>query len=106
MFGRFTAFSRGRAHLVSLLALALQCAAGGGPPLAARQTAAAAPYTEQSAARLQELVAPIGLYPDALVAQVLAASTYPEQVVEAERWVQAHPGLSGAALGRVVDPQP
>jgi len=39
----------------------------------------------------QRLVAPIALYPDSLVAQVLAASTFPEQVVEADRWVQAIP---------------
>jgi hypothetical protein len=38
---------------------------------------------------LQQLVAPIALYPDTLVAQVLAASTYPQQVAEADRWRQA-----------------
>jgi hypothetical protein len=39
--------------------------------------------------RLEQLVAPIALYPDTLVAQVLAASTYPAQVVDADRWRQA-----------------
>ena len=48
---------------------------------------------------MQQLVAPIALYPDSLVAQILAASTYPDQVVEADRWVQAHPDLKGDALG-------
>jgi hypothetical protein len=48
----------------------------------------------------------MALYPDSLVAQVLAASTFPEQVVEADRWVQAHPDLKGDALGKAVDPQP
>lgn len=38
--------------------------------------------------QLEQLVAPIALYPDALVAQILAASTYPTQVVEADRWRQ------------------
>ena len=38
---------------------------------------------------LEQLVAPIALYPDALVAQVLAASTYPEQVADADRWQRA-----------------
>jgi len=52
------------------------------------------------------LVAPIALYPDSLVAQILAASTFPEQVVEADRWVQAHPDLKGDALGQAVDQQP
>jgi hypothetical protein len=55
---------------------------------------------------LQQLVAPIALYPDSLVAQILAASTFPEQVVEAERWVQEHQDLKGAALGQAVDQQP
>ncbi|MFI5110843.1 MAG: DUF3300 domain-containing protein, partial [Terriglobales bacterium] len=53
------------------------------------------PYAQQTPEQLQRLVAPIALYPDSLVAQILAASTFPEQVVEADRWVQAHPDLKG-----------
>ncbi|HEX8926273.1 MAG TPA: DUF3300 domain-containing protein, partial [Terriglobales bacterium] len=56
----------------------------------------AAPFAEQAPApqplsgeQLDQLVAPIALYPDALVAQILAASTYPGQVQEADRWRQA-----------------
>jgi hypothetical protein len=63
-------------------------------------------YIQQSPEQLQQLVAPIALYPDSLVAQVLAASTFPEQVVEADRWVQAHPDLKDEALGQAVDQQP
>ncbi|MGO9931584.1 MAG: DUF3300 domain-containing protein [Steroidobacteraceae bacterium] len=63
-------------------------------------------HAPQTPEQLQQLVAPIALYPDSLVAQVLAASTFPEQVVEAERWLQAHPDLQGAALGQAVDQQP
>ncbi|MFZ0309497.1 MAG: DUF3300 domain-containing protein [Candidatus Sulfotelmatobacter sp.] len=63
-------------------------------------------YTQQSPEQIQQLVAPIALYPDSLVAQILAASTFPEQVVEADRWVQAHPDLKGADLGTAVDQQP
>jgi hypothetical protein len=50
-----------------------------------------APPTGQPLDRgqLEQLVAPIALYPDALVAEVLAASTYPQQVAEADRWRQA-----------------
>src|SRR5580692_11386513 len=70
------------------------------------QDAQAPPYTQQTAEQLQQLVAPIALYPDSLVAQILAASTFPEQVVEADRWVQAHPELKGADLGNAVDQQP
>jgi hypothetical protein len=73
---------------------------------AAAQDAPAPPYTQQTPEQLQQLVAPIALYPDSLVAQILAASTFPEQVVEADRWVQANPDLKGDALGQAVDQQP
>ena len=63
-------------------------------------------HSQQTSEQLQRLVAPIALYPDSLVAQILAASTYPEQVVQADRWVQAHPELKGDALGKAVDQQP
>jgi uncharacterized membrane protein YgcG len=63
-------------------------------------------YTQQTPEQLQQLVAPIALYPDSLVAQILAASTFPEQVVEADGWVQSHPDLKGDALGQAVDQQP
>src|ERR1700733_9082248 len=49
--------------------------------------------------QLHELVAPIALYPDALVAQILAASAYPTQIVEAERFLQQNPNLKGKDLG-------
>jgi hypothetical protein len=55
--------------------------------------------------QLQELVAPIALYPDALVAQILAASAYPTQIVEAQRFIEAHPDLKGKDLGDAVDKQ-
>jgi hypothetical protein len=60
-------------------------------------------YSQQSKEQLEQLVAPIALYPDSLVAQILAAATFPEQVVEADRWVQNHPDLKGDALGQEVD---
>jgi Protein of unknown function (DUF3300) len=66
----------------------------------------AAPYLQHTPEQLQRMVAPIALYPDSLVAQILAASTFPEQVVEADRWVQSHPELKGDALGQAVDQQP
>ena len=73
---------------------------------APEQQAQAPPYAQQTPEQLQRLVAPIALYPDSLVAQILAASTFPEQVVEADRWVQEHPDLKGDALGQAVDQQP
>ena len=61
---------------------------------------------QQSSEQLQQLVAPIALYPDELVAQILAASTYPTQIVEAERWLQQHSSLKGAQLADEVDKEP
>src|ERR1700727_373456 len=62
-------------------------------------------YTTQTPAQLQQLVAPIALYPDSLVAQVLAASTFPAEIVEADRWVQDNSTLKGDALAQAVDQQ-
>lgn len=64
-----------------------------------------APYAKLSKAQLERLVAPIALYPDALVAQILSASTFPTQITDAETWLQTHPGLSSADLGKQVDQQ-
>src|SRR3979411_2448316 len=61
---------------------------------------------QQTPEQLQQLVAPIALYPDALVAQILAAANYPDQVVEAERWMQQHPDLKDKQLGDEVNKQP
>jgi len=70
----------------------------------APQSSESAPV-KQTPQQLQQLVAPIALYPDALVAQVLAASTYPTQIVEAERWMQGHSHLKGDDLAKQVDKQ-
>jgi hypothetical protein len=59
----------------------------------------------QSPGELNQLVAPIALYPDNLVAQVLAASTLPGEVVEADRWMQQHSGLKGTAFAQAVNQQ-
>jgi hypothetical protein len=58
---------------------------------------------KQSPEQLQQLVAPIALYPDALVAQVLAAATYPEQIVEAGKWMEKHKNLQGEKLAKEVN---
>src|SRR5271156_6286262 len=55
---------------------------------------------------LQQLAAPIALYPDALVAQVLAAATFPDQIAAAEGWYQYHSNLTGPNLMAAVDQQP
>ncbi len=59
------------------------------------------PFTTE---QLDQLLAPIALYPDALLSQVLMAATYPLEVVEAARWSQANPNLKGdAAVAAVKD---
>ncbi len=54
--------------------------------------------TPRSAVQLDQLVAPIALYPDPLLAQVLMAATYPLEVAELARWSQANVGVTGEAL--------
>src|SRR6202163_4129857 len=109
---RYSRPQSGRQFLASLLSLALLFAAWPQNLLVSQdaqapaQTPQGAPYAQQSPEQLQQLVAPIALYPDSLVAQILAAATFPEQVVEADRWVQAHPDLKGDALGHTVDQEP
>lgn len=65
----------------------------------------AAPYAKMSKDQLGRLVAPIALYPDALVAQILSAATFPTQIADAEDFLNSHPGLSADDLGKQVDQQ-
>jgi uncharacterized membrane protein YgcG len=92
-----------------LLLVTLMLAAAPRELLAQTSPAAEPPpvptYTPQSPEQLQQLVAPIALYPDSLVAQILAAATFPEQIVEADRWLQANPGMSGTALAQAANQQ-
>ncbi|MGA2228115.1 MAG: DUF3300 domain-containing protein, partial [Syntrophobacteraceae bacterium] len=52
---------------------------------------------------MDQMLAPIALYPDSLLAQVLIAATYPDQVTEADRWMKANPNLKGDALNDALD---
>lgn len=52
---------------------------------------------------IEALVAPIALYPDDLLSQVLMASTYPLEVVQAARWVKANPNVKGDAAVKAVE---
>uniref|UniRef100_Q01Z70 DUF3300 domain-containing protein n=1 Tax=Solibacter usitatus (strain Ellin6076) TaxID=234267 RepID=Q01Z70_SOLUE len=74
-------------------------------PESADSAGGAADAAPMSAAELQALVAPIALYPDALVAQILAAATFPDQVAVADYWVQQNHQLTGASLMQAVDKQ-
>src|SRR6188474_3158447 len=64
-------------------------------PVSSAQAADSQTFSKEE---LEQMVAPIALYPDALVAQVLMASTYPLEVVSAARWVKANPNVKGTAL--------
>ena len=78
------------------------------PFLMAQPQAAPAsePAAKRSADQLDSLVAPIALYPDPLLAQVLAASTYPLEIVQAQRWLTANSKLKGEELTKAAAKQP
>ena len=97
---------RGGLLLLALVVLSISWGCLPQQPQTYPEDAQVSSYPQQSPVQLQQLVAPIALYPDALVAQILAAATFPDQVVEADRWVQAHPDVKGEALGKLVDPEP
>jgi hypothetical protein len=65
----------------------------------------AADSASMSASQLQALVAPIALYPDQLVAQILAAVTFPDQVAVANYWLQQNKALTGGSLMEAVNKQ-
>jgi Protein of unknown function (DUF3300) len=73
--------------------------------IAAQAPQPAAPASEPTQ-DLQQLLAPIALYPDALVGQILAGATYPTQVVDAARWIRDNPNLKGEQLAAEADKQP
>ncbi len=79
---------------ISLPVLLAATLIGQEPPQAADQGAppeqAPPPAPPLSPDQLQNLVAPVALYPDTLLSQILVASTYPIEVVEAQQWVQQH----------------
>jgi len=59
-----------------------------------------------SASEVDSIVSPIALYPDQLIAQILGAATYPDQVSAADNWIQSNGGLKGDALMQAADKQP
>ena len=83
-------------------------------PAAAPQAEAPAPSPAAEilsmfkAEQVDQLLAPIALYPDALLAQILMAATYPLEVVKADRWLQdpAHANLQGDQLAAAIEAEP
>jgi hypothetical protein len=103
----------------SLLALATLLAIwlAAGPIVPAAETQQPAAKTQQPQQQqqpqaqpfkpeeLEQIVAPIALYPDALLAQVFMASTYPLEIVQAARWSKEHPDVKGDAVAKEMEKQ-
>lgn len=99
---------RSGALLASLLlalpaGLQAQQAPGAAAPGQAPAGQAAKTFSQQE---LDQILAPIALYPDPLIAQILMASTYPLEVVQAARWAKDNPKVTGKALEDAMAKQP
>ncbi len=78
------------------------------PAVVAEEAPAAAPAPAEarfSTEQLEQIAAPVALYPDSLLAQIFMAATYPIEVVQADRWCRANPGVSGTALDEAMKAQ-
>ncbi|HKB58727.1 MAG TPA: DUF3300 domain-containing protein [Gallionellaceae bacterium] len=91
--------------LAALMACWLTGCASGDTPRADAPGAGAASEGSRAygQAELDQMLAPIALYPDPLLSQMLMASTYPLEVVEAARWSREHPGYRGDEAVKAVD---
>ena len=103
----------GRLRLAAIgfvtVALATLAYAQTPPPAPATGTAAAPPPAAAktfSQEQLEQLAAPVALYPDPLLAQIFMASTYPLDIVMADRWVKANPKVKDKALEDALQKQP
>ncbi len=97
-------FVKGRATEPAAPAPVAQQPATPAAPAAAQPAPAVAPaYT---AAQIDQWVAPIALYPDALLSQILMASTYPANVIQAAQWSKDNPKMEGDAAIQAVASQP
>jgi len=75
------------------------------PPWAIAQEAEAETSTTFKQEELDQMLAPIALYPDSLLAQVMMASTYPLEVVQADRWTKQNKELKDDALAEALEKQ-
>jgi hypothetical protein len=98
----------GKLRIIAALALGTLIALSNAPVLAQGQQQDQQQPTQQllTQQEIQQLVAPIALYPDALLAQVLTASTYPLEVAMAAHWSEKNPNFKGAALEDAMQKQP
>jgi hypothetical protein len=88
--------------LIKALAVFLALLLGGPQGVIAQGEGGDKPFKQEE---LDQLVAPIALYPDSLLAQILMASTYPLEVVQAAKWVKANQNLKGDALTAALEKQ-
>jgi len=97
------------AKIALTLSLMIPFIAGGTPSQAAERVSTLSPnaatQSEFSQAQLDAMLAPIALYPDTVLSHVLIASTYPLEIVEADRWARNHPNLKGDDAVAAVDNQ-
>jgi hypothetical protein len=85
-------------HTLSMLCVALVLQFSAGAPLVAQEQSVPSPLQSLSPDQLDNLVASIALFPDVLLSQVLVASTYPLELVEAGQWLQRNQNLQGPQL--------
>lgn len=86
--------------------VAVSLAWGGGVLAQSAPAAPAQAAASFTPGQLEQLVAPIALYPDALLSQTLMASTYPSDVAQAVAWAKANQGINGDAAVKAVADQP
>src|SRR5215472_14552159 len=106
--GEMIAWAKRLPLLLALLALPIVAQAQSPAPPPTHASAPPPAQNDQQLLKpeqLDALLAPIALFPDALLAQILMASTYPLEVIEAERWVTANKGLKDDALKAAVGKQ-
>ena len=90
---------RGKSLSISITLLILFVALQGAGPVLFAQPASPAPE------ELDQWLAPVALYPDALLSQITTASTNPQEVLDVNAWLQANPGLTGTALTDAAEKQ-
>jgi hypothetical protein len=84
--------------LVAMSGILCLAAAQGQAQEGSFETRASGPASRLTPEQLADLVAPVALYPDPLLSQILVASTYPLEVVEAQQWLRRNPALTGESL--------
>ena len=89
--------------LITALTVFLALLLGGPQGVIAQSGGGDKPFKQEE---LDQLVAPIALYPDSLLTQILMASTYPLEVVQADRWAKQNKDVKGDALAKGLEAQP